>query len=367
MWQINTPNHPRVLVMAIYDISEGAFIPLELTTFAQSDIRERDHLQQLLKSQIDVISPNTLIISEEFSNWEDSRRRIDLLGVNTSGALVVIELKRDADGGHMELQALRYAAMVTALTFDQAVDIYQDYLNLLDAAAEADARSKLLEFLDWESEEESEFAQEVQIVLASADFSKEITTTVIWLNNNGLDIRCVRMKPYLYDGRVLLDIHQVIPLPEAEAYQVQLKQKNQLARVARQQNRDLTKYTIKIKNEYYENLPKRRVIFHYIKGLFNAGVDPSQIKGSLISRKSAMRVLDGEIAEDELVKALAKQLLADGVEASTGRWFIARDEVMRYQGKTYVLTKMWGRGTLPALADLDNAFPEFEISYEAMP
>jgi len=42
---------------------------------------------------------------------------------------VVIELKRTEDGGHMELQAIRYAAMVSAMTFDGAVEIYGRYLR----------------------------------------------------------------------------------------------------------------------------------------------------------------------------------------------------------------------------------------------
>jgi len=33
---------------------------------------------------------------------------------------VVIELKRTNDGGHMELQAIRYASMVSAMTFERA-------------------------------------------------------------------------------------------------------------------------------------------------------------------------------------------------------------------------------------------------------
>ena len=40
------------------------------------------------------------------------------------------------------------------------------------------------------------FAQEVRIVLVSAEFSKELTTSVMWLNDFGLDIRCVRIHLY---------------------------------------------------------------------------------------------------------------------------------------------------------------------------
>ena len=37
----------------------------------------------------------------------------------------------------------------------------------------------------------------------------------MWLNSRDLDIRCIRIKPYKLDQKILLDVHQVIPLPEA--------------------------------------------------------------------------------------------------------------------------------------------------------
>ena len=70
-----------------------------------------------------------MIISEEFSNWQDSGHRIDSLGLDATGRLVVVELKRGDTGQHMDLQAIRYAAMVANLTFQQVVDIFQAYLR----------------------------------------------------------------------------------------------------------------------------------------------------------------------------------------------------------------------------------------------
>jgi hypothetical protein len=40
-------------------------------------------------------------------------------------------LKRTEDGGHMELQSIRYASMVSTMTFDQAVDTFGRYLKQL--------------------------------------------------------------------------------------------------------------------------------------------------------------------------------------------------------------------------------------------
>lgn len=116
-------------------------------------------------------------MAEEFGEWEDSRRRIDLLVVDKGGNLVVIELKRTEDGGHMDLQAIRYAAMISTLTFYKLVTIYAQYLK--EHNIDQDATETLLEFLDWSDPNEEQFVQEVKIVLESAEFSKELTTSVM--------------------------------------------------------------------------------------------------------------------------------------------------------------------------------------------
>jgi len=197
--------------MPIYEITQSAIRKLGQTTFGAAGIRERADLQRLLRSNVDVVTPDTLVVAEEFGQWAESRRRIDLLGLDREANLVVIELKRTEDGGHMELQAIRYAAMVSTMTFEKVVDVYADYLRRI--GQDIDARTSILEFLGWEEADEDLFGRDVRIVLASAEFSKELTTAVIWLNEHGLDIRCVRMQPYDDGGRLLVDVQQLTPCP----------------------------------------------------------------------------------------------------------------------------------------------------------
>ena len=74
----------------------------------------------------------------------------------------------------------------------------------------------LREFLGWTDEDEPAVAIDVRIILASAGFDRELTTTVLWLNTfEHMDIRCVELIPYKIDDRVLIDVQQVVPLPEA--------------------------------------------------------------------------------------------------------------------------------------------------------
>ena len=214
--------------MAIYEFNKERMVKLSETSFAQEQIMERQDLQRLLRDQIDAVYPDTLIIAEEFGQWEDSYRRIDLLGLDKQANLVVFELKRTEDVGHMELQAIRYAAMVSTMTFDQVVDTYKGYLS--QRGMDKDARQTILDFLEWTEENEECFAQDVSMVLVSADFSKELTTAVLWLNQRDLNIRCVRLKPYKTGDRLFLDVQQVVPLPEASDYMVKVKQKEQAQR-----------------------------------------------------------------------------------------------------------------------------------------
>lgn len=225
--------------MPIFEITQSAIKRLNETTFGAAGVKERADLQRLLRTNIEVISPDTLVISEEFGEWEDSRRRIDLLALDRDANLVVIELKRTEDGGHMELQAIRYAAMVSTLTFEKVVEVFTSYLRRI--GKDDDARSTLLEFLGWDNPNEDAFATDVRIVLASAEFSKELTTAVMWLNDHGLDIRCVRMQPYDDGGRLLVDVQQVIPLPEAAAYQVQVREKEQRVRQDRAERNEINR------------------------------------------------------------------------------------------------------------------------------
>jgi hypothetical protein len=347
--------------MTIYHIQPDSLVPFSETSFSVGNIKERYDLQRLLKSQIEIISPGTLIISEEFGDFEGARRRIDLLGIDKSANLVVIELKRTEDGGHMELQAIRYSAMISTLTFNKAVDIYQEFLD--KEGKDLSAEESLLSFLDWEEPNDEAFAQDVRIVLASADFSKELTSSVIWLNEHGLDIRCVRLKPYEFEGKMVIDVQQIIPIPEAQEYQVQIRDKINAEKVSRQQNRDLTKFTIRVGDEIYEHLPKRRAIWQVIKALVDHGISPEEIS-NVIDWKSRLFVwTDGELDEQEFFRKIEKTQIAEGIKPNPGLYLHKNDELLYGQGKSYALTKKWEARTEEAIKKLINKFPDFDIEF----
>ena len=205
--------------MTLYRIASQKLEPVAETTFAAENLLERKDLQRLLRQEISPIGDDLLVIAEEFGNWEESSRRIDLLCLGKDRGLVVVEIKRTTDGGHMELQAIRYAAMVSSMTLEQAIQAYSE----MKGGAPDVARSDVLDFLQIDAADEAELTGEVRIVLVSANFSTELTTAVLWLNKHELDITCIRLRPYRIGADVFIDATQIIPLPESTEYEVKVR------------------------------------------------------------------------------------------------------------------------------------------------
>lgn len=344
-------------------MTNDAITPVAETSFGAAGVRERADLQRLLKEHVGIVSPDTLVIAEEFGSWDASYRRIDLLGVDRDANLVVIELKRDDTGVHMELQALRYAAMVARMTFDQAVSTYQAYLAREGGPEEA--RAALLRFLEWEEPEEASFAQDVRIVLVAADFSRELTTSVMWLNERDLDIRCVQVKPYQLGEQLLLQVEQVIPLREASEYQVQVREKARRERAATGSTADWTRYDLTIGGQTLPRLFKRRLMHQAVRHVIEKLNKTPEDVAKVVRHGRLWAWLDGDHNEESF-RAGLEALAANGGPRLDPRRFLTDDsELLHVNGRTYAFTNQWGTNTLPAIEALRAAFPEAQISYRA--
>ena len=347
--------------MPIYEFGNDSIERLHESTFSNIGIQERRDLQRMLRDNIDVLCADSLVLSEEFGEWEESRRRIDLLAINKAANLVVIELKRTEDGGHMELQSIRYAAMVSNMTFDQAVETFTAHLNRLGEDGQ-DARDRMLKFLDWPLPDETRFAQDVEIVLASANFSKELTSSVLWLNKHDLNIRCVRMKPYSFDGRLLVDVQQIIPLPEAEEYQVQVRDKARKEREASQGGADWTRFDVVLGDTPHSAVWKRDAMFLVCKYLCENGVSPEEISSALDMR--IWFTVNGSVGATAFRESATQEAIAAGGKFDERRWFCNDGDLVHSSGKTYALSNQWGgESWRKAMDALISHFEAFNISY----
>lgn len=206
------------------DLSENRIAPVAKKSFTELKLRERDHLQEWIAKSPDALGEDLLIIQKEFSGFDGTQERLDLLALDTSGRLVVIENKLDDSGRDVIWQALKYAAYCSTLRTDQIVDIYQTHLG---AGAREEAREQIADFLsEGDSEEVSLNPTGSQrIILVAANFRREVTSTVLWLLNKGVEISCFEVAPYQTGDELFLDVSQIIPTPQTADYMIRLAEK----------------------------------------------------------------------------------------------------------------------------------------------
>ncbi|WP_063798727.1 hypothetical protein [Nocardia sp. NRRL S-836] len=343
--------------MALFEMTADALQAIPPTDFTAEGIWERRDLQRLLRDNIAAVDESLLVIAEEFGDFEGSDRRIDLLCIDRDARVVVVELKRTYHGGHMDLQALRYAAMVSSLTFDQVVDVFERHLARVSPDRQGQGRQTLTDWLD----DTDELSGDVRIVLVSAGFGAEITTTVLWLTTTyALDITCIRLTPHRVDDRILLDITQLIPLSEAEEFTIRLRHREQAARTA-SSGRDWAQYVIATPPEESKPLRKRWAILELVQRLHSAGVPMTAIADVIPGSRiiSAPGILDGP----DLIEQFTQKYKSFG--NNIHKWFT--DHPIHDHDATWLVSNAWGRQTAPTLDRLVELAPNQDFSYRAAP
>lgn len=341
--------------MSIYEIQNDRLKEIN-TTFKKEKFYEKSDLQRLLAKQIEILSKDILIISEEFCDWEDSKRRIDLLGLDKNGKIVVIELKRTLTGGHIDLQAIRYAAMVSSMNIDQIKSTYEKYLEKINNK-ELNAEEEIFRFVNEDYLED--IGSEVRIIFVSSEYSKEITSTVIWLNDNGLDIECFKIHPYKLDEKIIVELQKIIPLPESEDYIIKIKKKSNQQKEIKKSKRDTRQFDLKIGNRIKQKLPKRNLLLEVVKEAIRRGFTPAEINSCINWRKIWFEV-EGEYSTQQefISNAIAKN---DKFNAT--RFFTQDDELIQHSRKTYSLSSHWGRRTEEAVKNIILKINSTDIKY----
>ena len=184
---------------------------------------ERYDLQEwIAKNPVMLGDDELLIIQKEFSGFDETRERLDLLALDKDGNLVIIENKLDDTGADVTWQALKYTSYCSTFTQEEVVQIFQDYLGS-DKVAEDEMR----EFFRPADFSEITLNREQRIILVASNFRKEVTSTVMWLFNRGINIKCIKVTPYQYGEVIFIDTEQIIPVKDAEEYLIKLRQKTQ--------------------------------------------------------------------------------------------------------------------------------------------
>ncbi|MFJ2823046.1 DNA-binding protein [Streptomyces toxytricini] len=206
----------------LFTVVGGAATPVPPTVLAAEGLLERQHLQEWVIANPQVLGESVLVITSEFDRWADTdgvpaRDRLDVLGLDATGRLVVAELKRGTADRDVHLQAITYAALVSRFDLDTLAQAHRDFRKGRGELLGLDeCRQRLLDHVD--GEWSPELLQRPRQVIIAADFPKQVTHTVVWLSEMNLDIELVQVGLWKVKDQLIAGFTKVYPTPEVEEF-----------------------------------------------------------------------------------------------------------------------------------------------------
>lgn len=160
-----------------------------------------------------------------------------------------------------------------------------------------------------------------------------------------MDITCVRMKPYKYQDQILIDIQQVLPLPEAKDYQIRAQKKAEERREI-QKNLNSKDYSKYLFNGL--ELNKRKLVLELIK---------THIKNNnILSLEDLLFDFPQELRKGRKMYKRYDEVIQTN---DKNRYFSEVDEVLDLTDGKFVISNQWGAGNIQAILDRAD-----ELGYE---
>ncbi|MDD2965354.1 MAG: DUF4268 domain-containing protein [Bacteroidales bacterium] len=211
--------------MYLIDKEKNRISKLKEMTFSELKFREREHLQEWIANNPNSLGEELLIIQKEFSGFNETNERLDLLALDKFGNLVIIENKLDDSGKDVTWQVIKYASYCASLTKQDILKIYQDFLG-----TSAIAQDRISEFFDNKDISEIVLNQGLnsqRLILVAANFRKEVTSTVLWLMNFKIRLQCFKVTPFAYGEQLFLNVEQILPTKDTEDFVISIATKAQ--------------------------------------------------------------------------------------------------------------------------------------------
>ena len=208
----------------VFTVSGAEAKPVRATTLPEIGLSERYHLQEWVLAHPEILGPGIKVVTFEFDRWwaagGDPLDRLDVLGLDRSGRLVVAELKRDAAPDTVEMQALKYAAMASRFTPET---LGHQHARFRRARGHPVTEEEALAALEDHADDKMlavDTLRQPRIVLLAASFSPVVTATAVWLREMGLDITLMRFQAYRTDTETFVTVSQLLPVPTVEEFTV---------------------------------------------------------------------------------------------------------------------------------------------------
>ena len=217
---------------------DKSLVKLEETSFGEIRWKERQDLQECIAAEPTILGEELLIIQKEFSGFDSTSERLDLLALDKQGNLVIIENKLDDTGRDVVWQAVKYASYCSTLSTNEIKSIFEQYISKYNLGFNAE--QEIISFLNIESLDVANLNQEnsQRIMFVAKEFRKEVLSAALWLFNFGINISCIKIVPLKFQNDIFLDSRKILPVEETKDYTIKLADK---AKEAQNQQETLIK------------------------------------------------------------------------------------------------------------------------------
>lgn len=211
----------------VYTVVGPTAEPATPITLADAGLKERRDLQEWVMAHPEILGPGIMVVTSEFDRWQAAAGgrpldRLDVLGLDSDGRLVVAELKRDRAPDTVEMQAIKYAAFVSRFTEEALAEHHLAHLRRsagTETATLEAAREALLSHAGGELD--AEILRQPRIVLVAGAFPAAVTAAAVWLNEMGVQVSLQRVQAYRVGGdQIIVSVTQLYPIADAEEFTV---------------------------------------------------------------------------------------------------------------------------------------------------
>lgn len=202
--------------MALWKVEGEEAHLLQETNFVEEKIPE-SKLEEWVESNPKLLGEPLFVFGRQVQ-VEGLLDTIDLLALDLTGAVVVIEMKRADLRAPVDIQGLRYASYVSRWD-SEALDVVASgyFADEEDRSLE----ERFQEFAESEGTDEDYELNHVQrVIIVGQTVKDRLGSVALWLRDQGVDIKLVEIHPFREANALYLEPLVIIPPPTTEQWEI---------------------------------------------------------------------------------------------------------------------------------------------------
>lgn len=183
-------------MLGIHIIQNG-----NLVEYQKIPVEKEEEIEEFIENHPSILEKDMFIIGRQVITPQNTR--IDLLGLDKEGNLIIIELKKDQTPRDVVSQILEYGAWAEKIQYEE--------LNKIAKEKHLGKYSDLYKKYEIEFDSVPEVFNESQkLIIVSEIFDEKTKNVARYLKTRAIDINCIELNFYESNGQKLADTRVVV-------------------------------------------------------------------------------------------------------------------------------------------------------------